>query len=539
MRSAHRIAAAAFGWLASCSFGAGPAAAASCDSLAGMKLGDASVTAAGNISPPFSIAGQVPSHVVSLSLPFCRVEGTIRPTADSDIRFELWLPPASAWNSKYQGLGNGGFAGSIQYEPMSWALEAGYAVSGTDTGHVGSAVDARWAPGHPEKVVDFGWRAIHETAATSKAVVQAYYGRTPSHAYFSGCSDGGREALMEAQRFPEDYDGIVAVAPANFWTQVLPTAIWDEQALVAEPGGALTAKKLPAITAAVLAACHGEDGILDNPSQCHFDPSVLLCKEAESDACLTSQQITTLQKIYSGRQDAAGNSVFPGFEPGGEANPGGWALWITGNGANAGEGSLQLAFGVGYFSNMVFEKPDWDFRRMNFDTDVKLATAKTGQALDATDTNLDRFKAAGGKLIQVHGWSDAALPPAASIQYYEAVAAKMGGVPQTQSFYRLFMAPGMQHCGGGAGPNAFGGPFGLPAPTHDALHDVVAALAHWVEDGVAPAQIVATKYQDNDPRKGISMQRPWCPYPAVARYSGQGSRNEPASFACAAPDAHQ
>ncbi len=397
MRSAYRSAAAASVWLASCWFGAGQAAAASCDALAGMKVGDASVTAAGNISPPFSIVGQVPAKVVSLSLPFCRVEGTIRPTADSDIRFELWLPPAAAWNSKYQGLGNGGFAGSIQYEPISWALEAGYAVSGTDTGHVGSAIDARWAPGHPEKVVDFGWRAIHETAATSKAIIEAYYGRAPAHAYFSGCSDGGREALMEAQRFPEDYDGIVAVAPANFWTQVLPTTIWDEQALVAEPGGALTAKKLPAITAAVLAACHGEDGMLDNPSQCHFDPSVLLCKETESDACLTAQQITTLQKIYSGRQDAAGNSVFPGFEPGGEANPGGWALWITGNGANAGEGSLQLAFGVGFFSNMVFEKPDWDFRRMNFDTDVKLAAAKTGQALDATDANLESIQGGGRK----------------------------------------------------------------------------------------------------------------------------------------------
>jgi Tannase and feruloyl esterase len=316
---------------------------------------------------------------------------------------------------------------------------------------------------------------------------------------------------------------------------VLAGVIWNEQALVAEPGGALTAKKLPTITAAALAACHAEDEILDNPHQCHFDPSVLLCQGAESDSCLTSQQITTLRKIYSGRQDAAGKSVFPGFEPGGEANAGGWAQWITGNGVNPGEGSLQLAFGVGYFANMVFEKPDWDFRRINFDADVQLATAKTGQALDATDTNLERFKAAGGRLIQVHGWSDAALPPSVSIQYYEAVAAKSGGVPQTQSFYRLFMAPGMQHCGGGVGPNAFGGPFGLPAPTHDAAHDIVSALGHWVEDGVAPAQIVATKYQDDDPQKGILMQRPWCPYPAVARYSGQGSRSEAASFACA-PD---
>ena len=535
MRSTRHATAAAFVWLALYSFGTGRAAAASCDSLAGMKMGDASVTAAGNISPPFSIVQPPPQGLVSVSVPFCRVEGSIRPTADSDIRFELWLPPASAWNGKYEGVGNGGFAGFIQYEAVGRALEAGFAVSGTDTGHVASAIDARWALGHPEKVVDFGWRAIHETAATSKAIVQAFYGRVASHTYFSGCSDGGREALMEAQRFPEDYDGIIAVAPANYWTQALPTAIWDEQAMVAEPGGALTARKLPAITAAALAACHGEDGILGDPSQCHFDPTVLLCKGADSDDCLTSRQITTLQKIYSGPQDSAGQRIFPGFEPGGEADPAGWGLWITGTGPNPGEGSLQLYFGTGYFANMVFEKPDWDFRRLNFDSDLKFAEAKTGRALDASDPDLARFKAAGGKLIQVHGWADAALSPAKSIEYYLSAAAKLGGIAQTQSFYRLFMAPGMQHCGGGVGPNAVGGPFGLPAPTHDAAHDLVPALSHWVEDGAAPAQIVATKYQDDDPRKGIAMQRPWCPYPAVARYSGQGSRNEAASFACVEP----
>jgi Tannase and feruloyl esterase len=202
MRSAHRTTAAAFVWLAFHSFGTGHAEAASCNSLAGMKMGDASVTAAGSINPPFSIMAQVPPQLVSLSVPFCRVEGTIRPTAGSDIRFELWLPPASAWNGKYEGVGNGGFAGFITYEPMRWALEAGYAVSGTDTGHVASVVDARWALGHPEKVADFGWRAIHETAVASKAIVEAYYGRVPSHAYFAGCSDGGREALMEAPTIP-------------------------------------------------------------------------------------------------------------------------------------------------------------------------------------------------------------------------------------------------------------------------------------------------------------------------------------------------
>ena len=212
MRSAYHAVVAALPWLALCSFGAGQAAAASCDSLIGTKMGDASVTASGSISPPFSITAQVPPQLVSVPVPFCRVEGVIRPTVDSDIRFELWLPPPATWNGKYEGVGNGGFAGFITYEPMARALGAGYAVSGTDTGHVASVTDARWAIGHPEKVADFGWRAIHETAAASKAIAQAYYGRAPSHAYFSGCSDGGREALMEAQRFPEDYDGIVSVA---------------------------------------------------------------------------------------------------------------------------------------------------------------------------------------------------------------------------------------------------------------------------------------------------------------------------------------
>jgi hypothetical protein len=536
MQALHRSAAAAATVLAVISFGTGRATAAGCDSLAGMKLGKATVTAAGSVSGSFGVMNQVPPLLTSVSVSFCRVEGTISPTADSDIRFELWLPPSSAWNGKYEGVGNGGFAGFITYIPMGQALEAGYAVSGTDTGHVAAVTDARWAVGHPEKVVDFGWRAIHETAVASKAIVQAYYGRTATHAYFAGCSDGGREALMEAQRFPEDYDGIVAGAPANYWTRLMANAAWDQQALTAEPGRALTAKKLPAISAAALAACHGEDGILDNPSQCRFDPSVLLCKGAESDACLTPAQVTALKKIYSGPQSTVGDAPGHGFEPGGEADPAGWGLWITGLGANPGEGSLLRAFASGFLSNIVFEKPDWDFRTLNFEADMKLAEAKTAEALNASDPDLGRFKTAGGKLIQYHGWYDAAIPATYSIDYYEAVAAKMGGVPQTQSFYRLFMAPGMQHCGSGAGPDAVSGPFGLPAPMHDAAHDVIAALARWVEDGVAPAQIVATKYRDDDPRKGIAMQRPWCSYPAEARHSSQGNRTEASSFTCDAPD---
>jgi Tannase and feruloyl esterase len=535
MRIMRGLAAAVAVLLAAPPLGAGQTQAATCESLANTTVGDATVTAAEEESPSFSIKDTFPSSPVSPAAPFCRAQGSIKPTYDSAIRFELWLPLPSAWNGKYEGVGNGGFAGSITYTPMGRALAAGYTVAGTDTGHVAQGTDARWALGHPEKVTDFGWRAIHETAVVSKAIVQIYYGRAPQHAYFAGCSDGGREALMEAQRFPEDYDGIVVAAPANDWTRLLAAAAWSQQALLAEPGGALSARKLPAISDAALVACHGEDGMLEDPSRCRFDPSALLCKGSENDSCLTRAQVTTLQKIYSGPRDPAGASVFPGLMPGSEAGPAGWSLWVTGTGANPGEGSLMLAFSRGFFGYMVFGDPVWDVRSLNFGEDLKITDAKTAAALNASDTYLGGFSRLGGKLIQYHGWDDSAISAMDSVRYYESVAHKLGGVERAQSFYRLFMAPGMQHCGGGDGPNAVGGPFGLPAPARDPEHDVVAALAHWVEDGVAPQRIVATKYRDDDPAKGIARQRPWCPYPAVARYSGQGSRNDAASFTCAAP----
>lgn len=532
MRCVCPVVASMIALLALAPFGARQAQAASCESLEGKKLGIGIVTEATSITPPFTVVGKDPPRPVTIAVPFCLAKGALTPTTDSEIKFEVWLPPASAWNGKYQGVGNGGFAGSLIYPAMNWALETGYAVSATDTGHTGSAIESRWALGHPAKVIDFGWRAIHETAIASKVIVQRYYGHAASHAYFSGCSDGGREALMEAQRFPEDYDGIVAGAPANDWTPLLATAVWDEQALVAESASALPAPKLRTVTDAALAACHGEGGYLDDPSRCEFDPAALRCKGADADTCLTDAQVETVRKIYAGPHNAAGQRLFPGFEPGGEAGPEAWRLWITGNGT--GEGSLQLAFARGYFGDLVFGNPDWNFRTMNFDSDIALANQRTGEALNASETDLARFKAAGGRLIQYHGWYDAAIPPLSSINYYQAVAEKMGGVQAIQSFYRLFMAPGMQHCGGGEGPNAVGGVFGLPAPSHDPSHDVVAALAHWVEDGVAPSQIVATRYKDDDPAKGVEAQRPWCAYPAAARYTGQGSRSEAGSYACSA-----
>ncbi len=514
--------------------GASATAAADCAHLAARTFGHALIATAANAAPPFSVAGKDPPTPVSVSAPFCRVQGVIKPSADSDIKFEVWLPSRSAWNGKYEGVGNGGFAGSLIYAAMNSASGAGYATSGTDTGHSGGSLELRWALGHPEKIVDFGWRAIHETAQASKAIIEAYYGSAPTRAYFTGCSDGGREALMEAERFPADYDGIVAGAPANFWTRLMANAVWTEQALD-EPDSWLSPEKLSLVTKAALAACHGEDGYLDDPGQCRFDPSSLVCNVGQTEACLSAPQLVALRKVYSGAVNASGKSILPGYAPGGEADPGAWVLWITGNERKRTAGTLMYGFGTGYFADMVFDKPDWRIDGQNVDDDLAAAVKKTGEAVDSSDPDLSAFRAAGRKLIQYHGWSDAAIPARSSIDYYESAARKMGGIESIQSFYRLFMAPGMDHCGGGPGPNAVGGVFGLPSPTHDPAHDVVAALAHWVEDGVAPEKIVATRYRADDPVKGIEAQRPWCPYPATARYSGQGDREDAASFVCTAP----
>jgi hypothetical protein len=535
MRRALLATASAFSILVAFSTMVNAASGASCESLAGKTFGSATVATATSVAPPFSVTNVDPPGPIAVNAPFCRIEGMIKPSADSDIKFEVWLPPASSWNGKYEGVGNGGFAGSFVYSPMVWALDAGYAVSATDTGHSGGSLDSQWALGHPEKVADFGWRAIHETAAASKAIVEAHYGKAPTHAYFSGCSDGGREALMEAQRFPSDYDGIVAGAPANAWTKLLTGAIADLQALNATPNSWLSPEKLKTVNDAVMAACHGENGVLGDPGQCHFDPSTLLCKGEASNACLTEPELASLRQIYAGPKDKDGKSIFPGFAPGGEAGPTAWTLWITGSDPKRTSGSLIHAFGTGFFSDMVYNQPNWDFKSVTVDEALAQADKMAGEALDAQLTDLGAFKAAGGKLLQYHGWNDSAIPPQNSINYYEAVAAKMGGLDNLKSFYRLFLAPGMEHCGGGAGPNAVGGVFGSPSATHDPGHDVVAALAHWVEDGAAPQTLTASSYQDGDPAKGVAAQRPWCAYPSVARYSGSGDRNVATSYSCDAP----
>jgi feruloyl esterase len=503
---------------------------ATCESLAsialpGTTIATAQAVPAGAFTPPAGRAVQVPA--------MCRVAGTIKPTADSDIKFEVWLP-ASGWTGRLQGVGNGAFAGSIDFNQLATLTSLGYAVSSTDTGHSAGMADAGWALGHPEKVIDFGYRAIHETAVASKAIVSAFYGRAPRRAYFNSCSNGGRQALMEAQRYPEDYDGIIAGAPANDWTHLLTAAIWDSQ-VQSNAKARITAAKLPAIEAAVLKACdkndHVEDGVIENPAACKFDPGVLQCQAAETDACLTPTQVEGVRMLFGGPQTSDRKNVYPGHPVGGITGNGGWSTWVTGPSPGLpGAGAL---LSLSFFRNMVFERADWDANSFVVDRDVKITNDKLASTLNATDPDLSRFARRGGKLILYHGWADAAISAVSSINYFNSVVATMGDA-RTQEFVRLYLAPGVQHCVGGPGPDDFG-QMGPGSP--DRQRSISTALQAWVEDGIAPQHIIASKYRSgvaaaSRTAADVIRTRPLCPYPQVAKWKGSGSTDDAANFQC-------
>ncbi len=508
------------------------ASAATCESLLGLSLPDTTITlaeshAAGPFTPPGSTN--------PLQLPaFCRVAGVVNPA----VRFEVWLPAASAWNGKFQGVGNGGLAGTISYSALAAGLVRNYATASTDTGHQVTSPDGIWALHNDQLIVDFAYRGTHEMSVKGKAITGAYYGAAPRLSYFVGCSKGGQQALMEAQRFPDDYDGIVAGDPAAYWTQhYLGGHLWPELAMLSDTSGAhyIPRAKLPALEAAVNAQCDALDGVVDgilgDPRRCRFDPSVLLCQGAETDACLTAPQIEALQAIYAG----PGADIYPGILPGNET---GWASWITGNLTFAGNppvmsGTLptHLTLGIPFFKYFIFDDPNWDYHTLNFTTDVATTMNKPvlvgnryepmSAVIDATNPDLHDFRSLGGKLIQYHGFSDPDITPLTSINYYESVVDVMGRAPnghgdglrETQSFYRLFMVPGMQHCSGGPGPTTF---------------DALGALEQWVEEGVAPVSIPAAHVQG-----GVTtLTRPLCAYPLEAVYTGQGSTNDAANFVC-------
>lgn len=516
-----------------------PASGQSCEQLAQLALPNAQVNlaqlvAAGEFTPPPTTAPWLtgdPAFYKRLPA-FCRVTAQARPSTDSDVKIEVWMP-VTGWNGKFRGQGNGGFAGEIDFRSLGLAVAQGYASAATDTGHAAGGTDAAWALGHPEKITDFAYRAIHEMTVIGKAAVKAFYGKAPQHAYFANCSNGGRQALMEAQRYPEDYDGILAGAPANYWTHLLSSALYDAQTTTSDPTSYIPTSKVPAIAKAVNASCDAldgvTDGVLNDPRKCRFEPASLLCKAADSNECLTQPQVTALKNLYQGARDPKGHQIFPGFLPGGEGGPGGWGLWITG--AAPGQ-SLLFAFGGGFFSDMVYDDPKWDYKKANLDEAVAAADRKFAGVLNATDANLKPFESHGGKLIIYHGWNDAAISALNTIQYFESVKNKMGE-RDTGSFLRLFMVPGMQHCGGGPGADIFG-QFGV-SPINDAQHNIYMALEDWVEKGAAPSTVIATKQSESGPAAKAEMTRPLCAYPQIAKYKGTGDTNDAANFVCGAP----
>jgi feruloyl esterase len=476
---------------------AGPAWAASCESLAKTAFPDATVTAAQIVPAGGGPAKDLPEH--------CRVAVTLKPSSDSDIKSEVWLP-ASGWNGKLLAVGNGGWNGNVDPNALANGLRRGYAVTGTDTGHQGGG--GPWMQ-QSEKITDFGYRAVHETTVKAKALTSAFYGSAPRKSYFQGCSAGGRQAMVSAQRYPEDFDGIVAGAPAVDTTGRASFAIWIAQQQHRTGDSYIPAAKYPAAHEAMLKACDGLDGVTDgvveNPRACTFDPKVIECKAGDSNSCLTAPQVETARAMYKPAVNPrTGTAIFPGLERGSEL---GWATF---------GGPQPLGLGSQMFQFMVFNNPAWDYKTLNFDEDMaKVAAIEQGR-INVLAPDLSKFGARGGKLIHYHGWADQQIPAASSTRFFQSVESKQGGRAAFNDYYRMFMVPGMGHCSGGPGTTSF---------------DMLASLEQWVEQGKAPDTIPASKVANGQ----VVRTRPLCPYPQVARYSGQGSTDDAANFSCVAP----
>jgi feruloyl esterase len=487
--------------------GVAPAAVSTCGALSTLALPHARITLAKAVEAgPFTPPDQDGSAESSRPLPaFCRVAATLTPTSDSDIKIEVWLP-ASGWNGKYLAVGNGAFNGAISYPAMMTALARGYATSSTDTGHTGN--NARFAPGHPEKVIDFGWRAVHEMTLASKKIVAAYYDNGPTHSYWNGCSAGGRQAMKAAQRFPEDFDGIIAGSPGLDWTGRAVQAVRILKTLEQNDAARLAPPQMQLLHRGVIDACDAldgvKDGLISDPTRCGFDPATLQCKGAGESGCLTPAQVDTARLIYSPVVNAKTKREIAGLAPGSELGwtPTGWT-------------ASARATGIDQFRFLVFNDPAWTAQRFDPAADVARAEDADAGTLNALDPNLKPFIDRGGKLIQYHGWSDPQISPLNSTQYYARVLESIGSGTDVQRSYRLFMAPGMGHCSGGEGPSVF---------------DMVGALEQWVEHGQAPDRIIASHAADGR----VDRSRPLCPFPQIAVYTGTGSTDEAASFACRA-----
>jgi hypothetical protein len=440
--------------------------------------------------------GKLPEH--------CDVRGVIWPEA----RFAVKLP--SNWNNRFEMVGNGGWAGTISLSAMDIAVHDGYATTSTDTGHDASKEPgtsfAYPGPGNPHearKVIDFGYLAVHETALLAKKMIRTYYGSDPAYSYWVGCSTGGREGLMEAQRYPEDFDGYVIGAPVLFLTGLQSKSIWNYQNAGTGPG-AIKQTKLPALSKAVYDKCDAldglKDGLIENPLKCDFDPAADLEKcgaDADGPDCFTAPQIAALKKVYEGPRDASGRQLFPGMPPGGD-----------------GAATVGFQLADSFMKFMAFDPapgPAWDFHKFNIETDMPRMSGVASR-IDATITDLTAVKMRGGKIVHYHGWADPGVSPKMSIDYYQA-AVKTMGQKETAEFYRFFPVPGMFHCQGGPGCGEV---------------DWLSAAVNWVEKGVAPSMLTGAHVEKGETKR----TRPICAYPAMARYKGAGSIDAAENFIC-------
>jgi feruloyl esterase len=458
-------------------------------------------------------AGQFSAGEPRLRMPAsCRVTGTARPTSDSRIGFELWLP--DGWNGRYSQLGNGGFAGNIDQASLANEIRRGNAAAISDTGHKASQFDASWALGHPQKIVDYGYRSIKVTADAARLLISDYYGRPARRRYFVGCSNGGRQALMAAQRYPDDWDGVLAGSPAVQWTKQLATFAAIQQRLRANPRNWIPSAKLPRIQRAAIAACPGAAA---RARECRLNTRNLLCRGEAGADCLTPAQAVTLDLIQSGPRGLQAAGLF-GFEPTAAALANNWDQWILNPDRSA---SSDLAFATQAYRYLILDRPDWRVEDLKLTHDLARASQRMiagrslSDVLDPDDPDLRTFERHGGKLILYLGWADAVISPRAGVAYYRRVMRQMG-MAKTRRFARLFVVPGMQHCQGGAAPNAFGQAWVAPALKADADHDIRLALEAWVERGRRPNSLVAAKYgHDRRGRKLIATQQ-LRPYPGVA-----------------------
>ncbi len=496
------------------SFESTVAASTSCENLASMAVPHAKITAAepvatGAFVPPVAPAaggrGATPDPYAMLPA-FCRVRATLTPSSDSDIKAEVWLP-AAGWNGKYQAVGGGGWAGVVPYAAMAAAVRAGYATASTDTGHTGGTAD--FALGHTEKLIDFGYRAIHETTVFAKPIVEAFYGRGPRVSFFNGCSTGGRQAITEAQRYPDDFDGIVAGASAWDGMRMHALRVAVSQQVNATADGVIPQAKFAMIHAAVLDACDAldgvKDGVIENPLRCHFDYAALACKGADGPNCLTPGQVHSAKVLTSPLSDPRSGKILDERHlwPGSEL---GWT--------NLGsEKPLELSRSG--LAMILFKDPRWDWRTFEAAKGIEEAAKADGGALFSGDPDLRRFFSHGGKLLMYHGWTDQQVTPQTSTIYYDKVVKTVGRDDAAKGI-ELFMVPGMNHCQGGAGTDTF---------------DKMGAIETWVATGAAPKQIVASHRTNGS----VDKTRPLCPFPQVARYNGSGDTNDAASFACANP----